>query len=187
MRFYRDPITNFWGNMAHFSYFWFLIVEKAKLNPALLWASQTIYEQLKFSKYFWIFFDLTQATHLAVKARPNARNISMQHLSTLLHTFGHVWQTFGHPTATCCNMLDGFGLSSGYCKMLRTLGQFLHSISQHDPTLLQDVTLKCCVRLSCSAHFHFVFWISFPMNVLQMHRLWKTSDSRISRQTTMCS
>ena len=86
----------------------------------------------------------------------------MQHLSTLLHTFGHVWHTFGHPTETCCNMLDGFGLSSGYCKMLRTSGQFLHIISQHDPTLLQDVTLKCCVRLSCSAHFHFVFWISFP-------------------------
>ena len=31
------------------------------------------------------------------------------------------------------------------------------SISQHDPTLLQDVTLKCCVRLSCLVHFYFVF------------------------------
>ena len=40
------------------------------------------------------------------------------------------------------------------------------SISQHDPTLLQDVTLKCCVRLSCLVHFYFVFWISFQMNIL---------------------
>ena len=31
------------------------------------------------------------------------------------------------------------------------------SISQHDPTLLQDVTLKCCVRLSCLVHFYFEY------------------------------
>ena len=32
--------------------------------------------------------------------------------------------------------------------MLRTFGQLLHNMSQHDPTMLQDVALKCCVRLA---------------------------------------
>ena len=31
--------------------------------------------------------------------------------------------------------------------MLRAFGQLPHNISQHDPTMLQDVALKCCVRL----------------------------------------
>ena len=133
-----------------------------------------------FLNFFW--FDISYA--LSNKG-PAKRT---QHFNaTSFNIVAHFWPRLAHVWPPYSNMLDGFGLSSGYCKMLRTLGQFLHSISQHDPTLLQDVTLKCCVRLSCSAHFHFVFWISFPMNVLQMHRLWKTSDSRISRQTTMCS
>ena len=29
--------------------------------------------------------------------------------------------------------------------MLRAFGQLLHNISQHDPTMLQDVALKCYV------------------------------------------
>ena len=32
--------------------------------------------------------------------------------------------------------------------MLRAFGQLLHNISQHDRTMLQDVALKCCVRLA---------------------------------------
>ena len=31
--------------------------------------------------------------------------------------------------------------------MLRTFGQLLHDISQHDPTMLQDAALKCCVEM----------------------------------------
>ena len=41
--------------------------------------------------------------------------------------------------------------------MLRTFGQLLHNISQHDPTMLQDaalnVALKCCVRLAGPLNF----------------------------------
>ena len=32
--------------------------------------------------------------------------------------------------------------------MLRTFGKLRHYISQHDPTMLQDVALKFCVRLA---------------------------------------
>ena len=174
MRFYRDPITNFWGNKAHFSYFWFLIVKKAQLNP-------TLYEHHKLfmnnwslpsiSKFFW--FDISHALSNKGPAKRtqhfNAKSFNIVTRKRVAHFWprlAHVWHTFGHPTATCYNMLDGFGSSSGYCKMLHTLGQLLYNISQHDPTLLQDVTLKCCVRLSCLVHFYFVFWISFQMNIL---------------------
>ena len=42
----------------------------------------------------------------------------------------------------------------GCCKLLRAFVQLLHNISQHDPTMLQDVALECCVRLA------------FPVSVL---------------------
>ena len=32
--------------------------------------------------------------------------------------------------------------------MLRAFGQLLHNISQHDPTMLQYVALKCFVHLA---------------------------------------
>ena len=135
------------------------------------------------SEFFW--FDISYA--LSNKG-PAKRT---QHFNaTSFNIVANFWPRLAHVWPPYSNMLQHVGwfwIKLGYCKMLRTLGQLLHSISQHDPTLLQDVKLKCCVRLSCSAHFQFVFWISFQMNVLQMHRLWKTSDSRISRQTTMCS
>ena len=71
------------------------------------------------------------------KARPHARNISTQHLVTLLRT-------------TCCTRLaslfDVIGPSLEMVKLLCAFGQLLHNISQHDPTMLQDFALKCCVR-----------------------------------------
>ena len=33
-------------------------------------------------------------------------------------------------------------------EMLRAFGQFLHNISQHEPTMLRYVVLKCCERLA---------------------------------------
>ena len=32
--------------------------------------------------------------------------------------------------------------------MLRVFCQPLHNIFQHDPTMLQDIPLKCCLRLA---------------------------------------
>ena len=40
----------------------------------------------------------------------------------------------------CCNIF-------GFC-MLCSFSQLLHNISQHDPTILRDVAMKCCVRLT---------------------------------------
>ena len=32
--------------------------------------------------------------------------------------------------------------------MFRAFGQLLHDMSQRDPIMLQDIALKCCVRLA---------------------------------------
>ena len=40
----------------------------------------------------------------SLKPRPNDRNISTQHIAR-----GNMLVAFGHPVATCCDMLDAVG------------------------------------------------------------------------------
>ena len=77
----------------------------------------------------WFWFYDTQSKS-ALKTRPNARNISTQHLATLCRArnlFPHVWPP-------CSNMLQDVGSS---LKMVKFLPTFL------------DVA-RCCARLASS-------------------------------------
>ena len=40
--------------------------------------------------------------------------------------------------------------------MLRAFDQLLHNISQHDVLMLQEVALKCCVRLAGPLNLHLI-------------------------------
>ena len=57
--------------------------------------------------------------------------------------------------ARCCKMLDGVGSSLKMVKfllqhfwMLQDVARVFPAPSQHVPTMLQDVVLKCCVCLA---------------------------------------
>ena len=84
----------------------------------------------------------------------------------MLYSFGHVPATLlrracalvrfailkRHPT--CCNrvaksMQHVVHNNVAICcvEMLHTFGQLLHNISQHDPTMMRYVGLKCCELL----------------------------------------
>ena len=66
--------------------------------------------------------------------------------------------TFGQPEATCGKTLVGVGQGLKMVKfllqhfrMLQDAARVLPTPSQHlqhDPTMLQDVSLKCCLRLA---------------------------------------
>ena len=78
----------------------------------------------------------------SVKARPNSRNISTQSVT-------RVWPP-------CSNMLDGVGLSLKLVNfllqhfwMLQDVDHVWPAPSQHlTARSIQDVALKCCVRLA---------------------------------------
>ena len=94
------------------------------------------------------FWSRNQLSHLVgdqmLKAWPNSRNISTQHLATLLGTMlgnivgQHCWahccnivghnmlHTFGHPVAICCNMLDEAGSNLKTVKCCMMLYSFGH-------------------------------------------------------------
>ena len=61
---------------------------------------------------------------LSVKARLNARNFSTQHIYCNIVAL-KLLHTFGHPIATCCNILDGVGSS---LEIVKFFGQHFASL-----------------------------------------------------------
>lgn len=107
---YRDPITNFWGNMAHFSYFWFLIVKKAQLNP-------TLYEHHKLfmnnwslpsiSKFFW--FDISHALSNKGSAKRTQHFNAKSFNIVARKRVAHFWPRLAHVWPPYSNMLQHVG------------------------------------------------------------------------------
>ncbi len=123
-----------------------------------------------------LFASPYSSQYKSIKARPNACNISTQHIPTLLCT------ACCNHWPPCCNMLDVVGSTflevawcctplamfaqhccTGACALVQfapsnilqhiatgwpNACQHLHNISQHNPTMLWYVALKCCVRLA---------------------------------------
>jgi len=72
-----------------------------------------------------------------IKPRPNDRNMSTQHIATLLGTM--MLRAFGHPIGMCCNM---FGVVGSNLKLFKFFTQqlwMLHYIARVWPGLCNNV------------------------------------------------
>ena len=103
-------ITNLWGNMAHFSYFWFLIVKKAQLNP-------TLYEHHKLfmnnwslpsiSNFFW--FDISHALSNKGPAKRTQHFNAKSFNIVARKRVAHFWPRLAHVWPPYSNMLQHVG------------------------------------------------------------------------------
>ena len=87
----------------------------------------------------------------SLKARPNERNISTQHLAKFLRAACYTrLATLQQHVARCCKMLDGVGSSLKMVHFLLQHFWMLQDVARVwlAPNLQQDVTLTCCVRLA---------------------------------------